>query len=111
MDTKEFQMDDLDLVIHKISLKEANSIFSFVSNSVMKFLLGDLNIFGQLGENDWELIQKVMCKNIKHKSNDSNLSLGDLDEHIDCFLPLMTAFFEFNFGFFSKARRIIPITL
>lgn len=104
--------------IKKMKLKDANILFPFVGAAMVKMNLGNFNFFNDLKPMDIDILQQKLCENVivyREKTQDEgivvttkrNMSLEDLDDCLEGFLPLLAVFLEFNFGFFSKAQKIL----
>jgi hypothetical protein len=117
-DTKKIKFNDEEVEMSKLRLKDANALFPFIMSGMTKMALGNFDFFTHFSESDMELFQEKMCKSIvrltEKKNEDGtmsivkrNLGLSDLEENISEFLPLLTVFLEFNFGFFSVAPKIL----
>jgi hypothetical protein len=118
MDSKQASFNGYKVELKKMRLRDANTLFPFVMSAMTKMSLGNFNFFNDLKPIDIELFQEKLCENVykieeKKKENGDivkskiNLSLSDLDECVEGFLPLLVVFLEFNFGFFSQAQKIL----
>lgn len=108
----------LEIEIEDIPMSKADEIFPYVMSWMTEIAMGNFSFFSNLNPSDIQLFQRVLCENvfyytekvddkgITHKKRE-NLSYGDLNRYKKGFLPLLIEFLEYNFGFFSEARRII----
>lgn len=113
MESLKSTFNNFDVEIASMSLESANQIFPFVMSWMTEISMGNFKFFQDIKPVDVELFQKVLCENVyKFKEKEgrqvkTNLSYSDLSDCKKGFLPLLVEFLEFNFGFFSEARRII----
>lgn len=96
--------------LKKLNLRTANTLFPLVIMGMTKLSIGNFNFFSDLKVSDMELFQEKLCEysfKIQEDGTKKNLSIEDLDDHIEGILPLLFIFLEYNFGFFSQARKIL----
>lgn len=106
-DTKKVKFHDYEVEIKQIYLKDANILFPFVASAMTKISLGDFDYFSGLKSQDMELFQRKLCENCVKVETGKNLALSDIQDNLRGFIPLLLEFLEFNFGFFSEARKIL----
>lgn len=118
MDAKRSTFNGKEIEMKKMTIRKANDIFPLVATSMTKLSLGDYNCFSHLKPSDFEAFQEKMCEHILMTSESKledgnviskkkNLTISDLNESVEEFLPLLYEFLEFNFRFFSFARRLL----
>ena len=118
MDSKISDFNGKKVEIKSMKLKSANALFPLVIAGMAQLAIGNFNFFSQLKQSDVEMFQEKLCENtlIYDESEGADgskiitkrqLSIVDISENISGFLPLLFVFLEFNFGFFSKARKIL----
>lgn len=95
--------------MHKMKLRDANVIFPFVASAMTKIGLGNFDFFRDVNKESMELLQDKLCDNCLLIKGDKKvqLSLSDLEECLQEFIPLLLQFLEYNFGFFSQAPKIL----
>lgn len=119
MESKIADFNGKKVEIKSLKMKSANILFPLVISGMAQLAIGNFDFFSKLKPSDIELFQEKLCENtiIYDESEDSTtgskivtkrqLSLADISENLSGFLPLLFVFLEFNFGFFSKARKIL----
>ncbi len=95
--------------MQKMKLRDANLLFPFVASAMTKIGLGNFDFFRDVDKQSIELLQDKLCDNCFLIKDDKkrNLSLEDLEEALQEFIPLLFQFLEYNFGFFSQAPKIL----
>ena len=105
---------EYDVEFKKLKLKDANILFPFVGSAMTKICLGDFDFFRGFKPAEVELFEEKLCEYTLKTVVGSdglpskrNLSLSDLEDNIAGLIPLLVAFLEFNFSFFSQAPKIL----
>ena len=106
-DTRKAIFNGYEVELKKIRLKDANILFPFIASAMTKISLGNFDYFSGLKSEDMELFEKKLCENCVKSENNKNLSLSDIEDYLKGLIPLLLDFLEFNFGFFSEARKIL----
>ncbi len=117
-ENKQVDFNGYKVELRKIKLRDANILFPYVATAMTKIAFNNYSFFSDLSSKDFELFQEKICENslklTEVKEEDGtlvtvkkNLTLSDLNENVSEFLPLLSYFLEFNFGFFSTAMRMV----
>lgn len=115
---KHVEFSDYKVEMHKVRLIDANVLFPYIGSAMTKIAFGNFDFFRDFKKEDIELFEQKLCENCYKLKEDKqedgrilvtkrNLSLSDLDEHIQGVIPLLLDFLEFNFGFFSLAHKTL----
>lgn len=93
----------------KMKLRDANDVFPLVASCMLKISLGNFDFFRDINLDKLELLQDKLCANCVKIVSDVKkpLSLSDLEECLEEFIPLLLQFLEYNFGFFSQAPKLL----
>jgi hypothetical protein len=108
------KFDGYDIEFKKMKLRDANDIFPYVASAMTKIAIGNFDFFKDVSPSVIEIFQEKTCMyslKVSKKSDGEivkkNLTLSDLDAHIQGIIPLIMSFLEFQFGFFSQAPKIL----
>jgi hypothetical protein len=113
MTVKKGTFQEKEIEIRKLKLKDANILLPCVMTAMFKMSIGESNYFSELKPADVELFQKMMCQyiDVYEDGEKSSLTLNEIYEGLDEFIPLLAQFVEANFGFFSKAQLLINVMI
>jgi len=95
------------ITMKKMVMIDSNQILLKVINSVLKYSIGDADIFAHWQLADLVKLQELLCKYIVWNDTGKNITLFDITDNLDDLISLKFEFLEFNFGFFSQARKIL----
>lgn len=106
---------DLEVVFKKLKLQASKPLLPKIGAAMIRLAASDAGFFGAFSAEDIEKLIEILCQS-SEKINENGerrpLLLIDLNDKVEWVLPMLVAFLEYNFSFFTRALelldRIVP---